>query len=225
MPGTDGGGAVVRAPLSRERIVGVAIELVDRGGLESLTMRTLGRELGVEAMSLYNHVENKDDLLDGMLDTVVGEIDLPDAGADWKEAIRVRAISAHDVFARHSWASVLIDSRRSASAVRFRYYDAVIGSLRQGGFSLELTAHAFSILDSYIKGFALQETSMSFERDRDLAETAEMLLQAIATDYPYLAELTEHTLSAGHSYQAQFEFGLDLILDALDRARIPDAGG
>jgi len=209
--------AKTRVPLSRERVLRAAVALADADGIESLTMRALSRELGVEAMSLYNHVANKDDLLDGMVDVAVNEIELPAPVADWKVAMRRRAVSAHAMYARHPWASVLIDSRRSPSPVRFRYYNAVIGNLRQAGFTIEMSAHAFSVLDSYIKGFALQQTSMSFEDEDQFAKAASALMRLIAVEYPYLAELTKHTLDTGHSYEDQFEFGLDLILDGLER--------
>lgn len=211
--------AKTRVTLSRERVLRAAVALADADGIESLTMRALGRELGVEAMSLYNHVANKDDLLDGMVDVAVLEIELPAPGADWRVAMRRRAVSAHAMYARHPWANVLIDSRRSPSPARFRYYNAVIGSLRQAGFSIEMSAHAFSVLDSYIKGFALQQTSMSFEDEEQLTKAAAELFRVIAVDYPYLAEMTKHTLDTGHKYEDQFEFGLDLILDALERIR------
>ena len=145
-----------RVPLSRERVLRAAVLLADEDGIDALTMRELGLRLGVEAMSLYNHVANKDDILDGMVDLVVGEIDLPANAADWKQAMRARAISAQAVFARHPWVSPLIDSRQSSGPARLRYFDWVIGKLRRAGFSLEASAHAFSVLDSYIYGFGRQ---------------------------------------------------------------------
>src|SRR5665647_3886444 len=154
-----------RAPLSRERVLAAAVSLVDEAGLGSLTMRELGQRLGVEAMSLYNHVANKDDILDGMVDLVVGEIDLPSDTVDWKEAMRRRAISAQAVFSRHPWASALIDSRESSGPERLRYFEWVIGTLRRAGFTLEMAARAFSVLDSYIYGFGRQQLNMSAEGD------------------------------------------------------------
>ena len=139
-----------RSPLSRERVLAAAVSFVDEAGLGALTMRELGQRLGVEAMSLYNHVANKDDILDGMVDLVVGEIDLPSDTADWKEAMRRRATSAQAVFTRHPWASGLVDSRQSSGPARLRYFDWMVGTLRRAGFSLEMSARAFSILDSYI---------------------------------------------------------------------------
>ena len=208
-----------RAPLNRERVLGAAVLLADEDGIESLTMRKLGLRLGVEAMSLYNHVANKDDLLDGMVDLVVSEIDLPAAAVDWKEAMRRRAISAQAVFSRHPWASGLIDSRESSGPARLRYLDWVLGTLRQAGFTLELAARAFSVLDSYIYGFGRQRLNMSAAPDITPEEMAEAFLRAIPADeYPYLREMVvEHAMDAGYDEGADFAFGLDLILDGLER--------
>src|SRR5215467_11850699 len=154
---------VRRAPLSRERVLRAALVIVDKGGLEALTMRQLGRALGVEAMSLYNHVANKEDVLDGLIDLMFSEIDLPCDGGDWKTAMRQRAISAREVLGRHRWAIGLMESRRSPGPATLRHHDAVLACLRQAGFSVEMTAHAYSLLDSYIYGFALQEASLPFD--------------------------------------------------------------
>ena len=148
-------------------MLGAAVVLADEDGIESLTMRELGLRLGVEAMSLYNHVANKDDILDGMVDLVVSEIDLPSDAVDWKEAMRRRAISAQAVFSRHPWASGLIDSRESSGPARLRYFDWVVGTLRRAGFTLEMAARAFSLLDSYIYGFGRQQLNMSAGGDID----------------------------------------------------------
>ena len=210
-----------RATLSRDGVLRAAVALADGVGLWTLTMRKLGEAVGVEAMSLYNHVANKDDLLDGMVDLVFSEIQLPSAGADWKTAMRRRAVSAREVLSRHPWAIALMDSRTSPGPATLRHHDAVIGSLREGGFSIELAAHAFSALDSYIYGFALQETSLPFDSAEETAEVAQMILQQLPADrYPHLAELTvQHVLQPGYDYGDEFAFGLDLILDGLDRAR------
>ena len=210
-----------RPPLTRERVLRAAVGLADESGIDSLTMRKLGDAVGVEAMSLYNHVANKDDLLDGMIDLVFSEIGLPSGGSDWKTAMRQRAISAREVLSRHRWAIGLMDSRSSPGAATLRHHDAVIGSLREGGFSIEMAAHAFSVLDSYIYGFALQEASLPFETDEETAELAQTILQQFPVDeYPHLTELTvEHVLQPGYDYGNEFEFGLDLILDGLERAR------
>jgi AcrR family transcriptional regulator len=180
-------------------------------------MRELGLRLGVEAMSLYNHVANKDEILDGMVDLVLSEIDLPSDTADWKEAMRRRAISAQAVFSRHPWASSLVDSRESSGPGRLRYFDWVLGTLRRAGFSLELAARAFSVLDSYIYGFGRQQLNMSAGGDVKPEEMAEVFLRAIPADeYPYLREMVvEHAMNSGYDDTADFEFGLDLVLDGL----------
>ena len=208
-----------RVPLSRERVLGAAVLLADAEGLESLTMRELGLRLGVEAMSLYNHVANKDDILDGMVDLVVSEIDLPSDTVDWKGAMRRRAISAHSVFSRHPWASSLIDSRESSGPARLRYLDWVLGTLRRAGFTLEMALRAFSVLDSYIYGFGRQQLSMAASPDVRPEQRAEAFLNAIpADDYPYLREMVvDHAMTSGYDQGADLEFGLDLILDGLQR--------
>jgi AcrR family transcriptional regulator len=208
-----------REPLSRERVLGAAVLLADEDGLESLSMRKLGQRLGVEAMSLYNHVANKDDLLDGMVDLVVSEIDLPSGAVDWTEAMRRRAISAQAVFSRHPWASALIDSRESSGPARLRYFDWVIGTLRRAGFTLELAIRAFSLLDSYVYGFGRQQLNVSTPPDARPEEMTEAFLRAIPADqYPYLREMVvDYAMKTGHDESADFGFGLDLILDGLRR--------
>ncbi len=208
-----------RVPLTRDRVLGAAVLLADEDGIESLTMRGLGLRLGVEAMSLYNHVANKDDILDGMVDLVVSEIDLPSDTVDWKEAMRRRAISAQSVFSRHPWASALIDSRMSSGPARLRYFDWMFGTLRRAGFTLEMAARAFSVLDSYIYGFGRQQLNMSAGRDIKPEEMAEAFLHALPADeYPYLREMVvEYAMNSGHDEEADFEFGLNLILDGLER--------
>jgi AcrR family transcriptional regulator len=204
--------------LSRERVLAAAVSLVDEAGLGSLTMRELGQRLGVEAMSLYNHVANKDDILDGMVDLVVSEIDLPSDTADWKEAMRRRATSAQAVFTRHPWASGLVDSRQSSGPARLRYFDWVVGTLRRAGFSIEMSARAFSILDSYVYGFGRQQLNLSAGSDMSPEEMAEAFSHAIPADeYPYLREMVDYAITSVHDDSADFEFGLSLILDGLER--------
>ena len=209
-----------RARLTRDRVLGAAVALADESGIESLSMRKLGQALGVEAMSLYNHVANKGELLDGMVDVVFGEIDLPGGEVSWKAAMRQRALSARRVLGRHRWAIGLMESRTSPGPGTLRHHDAVLGCLRGAGFSIEMTAHAYSLLDSYIYGFALQEASLPFDSGEETAEVAEAILaQAPADAYPYLTELAvEHVLKPGYDYGDEFEIGLDLILDGLERA-------
>jgi AcrR family transcriptional regulator len=210
-----------RQPLSRERVVRAAMALADAGGIDALTMRRLGDELGVEAMSLYKHVANKDDLIDGMTDAVFAEIELPSGATDWGTAMRERAVSVRAALSRHPWATPLMQSRTSPGPATMRHHDTVIGTLRTAGFSVALTAHAFSALDSYIYGFALQQRSLPFETGEQTAELAEAILaQFPAEAYPHLAELTvQHVLQPGYDYGDEFEFGLDLVLDGLERAR------
>jgi AcrR family transcriptional regulator len=212
-------GAQARRPLSRERIIQAAVEVADHTGVASLTMRKIADRLGVEAMSLYHHVANKDDVLDGMVDDVFSEIDLPAADAGWREAMRQRAISARHALLRHPWAVGLLDSRTSPGPATLRHHDAVIGTLRRAGFSVALAAHAFSLLDSYIYGFSLQELSLPFRSPDEVAQVAGQILDQLPTaDYPYLAEFaTEHVLRRGYDYGEEFEYGLDLILDGLER--------
>jgi AcrR family transcriptional regulator len=214
-----------REPLSRERVLGAAVQLADESGIEALSMRKLGLRLGVEAMSLYNHVAGKDDLLDGVVDLVVSEIELPADAVGWKEAMRRRAISAQTVFSRHPWASTLIDSRESSGPARLRYFDWVLGTLRRAGFTLEMAARAFVVLDSYVYGFGRQQLNSSAAGDLSPEQMAEAFLTALPADeYPYLREIVvEHAMKSGYDETADFEFGLDLILDGLERHR--DRGG
>ena len=221
MSASTAGGRAPRIPLTRERVLHAAVALADASGSETLSMRKLGEALGVEAMSLYNHVANKEDLLDGMIDMVFAEIDLPTGWADWRAAMRQRAISARRVLSRHGWAIGLMESRSSPGRATLRHHDAVIGCLRDAGFSIELAAHAFSVLDSYIYGFALQERSLPFPTPEQTAGLAQDILASFPADrYPHLAELTaRHVLQPGYDYGDEFEFGLDLILDGLERIR------
>jgi AcrR family transcriptional regulator len=217
---TDYPGNEPRTRLNRDKVVRAAIDLADTGGIESLSMRKLGGELGVEAMSLYKHVANKGDLVDGMIDGVFGEIALPSGGTDWKSAMRGRAISVREVMSRHPWATGLMESRTTPGPATLGHHDAVLGSLRGAGFSIELAAHAFSVLDSYIYGFALQETNLPFDSAEQTANPAQRILAQLSSDeYPHLAELTiKHVLQSGYHYGDEFQFGLDLILDGLERA-------
>lgn len=210
-----------RTPLSRDRVLRAAIALADQSGIESLTMRKLGQELRVEAMSLYNHVANKDDVLQGIADLVMSEIDLFSSQADWKSAMRERAISAREVFSRHPWASSLVASRTTPGPGTLRHHDAVIGSLRHGGFSIGMAAHAFSALDSYIYGFAEQQQNLTYTTSAEAAAVAENILRQLPADeYPNLTEMIiEHALKPGYDYAEEFAFGLDLILDGLERVR------
>jgi AcrR family transcriptional regulator len=217
-----------RTPLSRERVLRTAVRLADEGGIESLTMRKLARELGVEAMSLYNHVANKGDLVDGIVDLVVAEIELPDATGEWAAAIRECAVSAHETFLRHPWACSLVLSptiTRTARTPRLRYMEWLLRRLRDAGFSPELTYHAYHALDAHVLGFTLWQLEHSaaakaIAGTQDFAEFAAGFIRQLRSEYPCLAEHAEQHLAApSDDGQREFEFGLDLILDGLERAR------
>lgn len=209
-----------RGRLNRDQVLRAAVALADAHGIESLTMRKLGVKLGIEAMSLYNHVANKVDLLDGMIDCVFAEIELPPGEPDWRTAVRRRAISAREVLSRHRWATALMESRTSPGPATLRHHNAVLGLLRGAGFSIEMAAHAYSVMDSYIYGFALQETSLPFDSAETTTKTAQAIMARFAAgEYPHLTELAvEHVLKPGYDYGHEFEYGLDLILNGLERA-------
>ena len=209
-----------RAPLTPERVLRAAVALADAGGIESLTMRRLGQELGVEAMSLYKHVANKEALLDGMVDLVFAEIELPSPGDGWRTAMRARAVSARNALTRHAWAPPLMQSRTAPGPATLHHHDTVIGTLRGAGFSVVLTAHAFSALDAYVYGFALQQRSLPFDTLEEAQEVGRQMFARMPPGaYPHLTELTvEHILQPGYDYGDEFEYGLDLVLDGLQRA-------
>jgi AcrR family transcriptional regulator len=210
-----------REPLTRERVLEAAVKLGDQGGIESLSMRKLGQELGVEAMALYYHFASKDEVLDGSVDLVFSEIDLPACGTDWKTAMRQRALSVRDVLSRHRWAIGLMESRTNPGPANLRHHDAVIGSLRAAGFDMAMAAHAYSLLDSYIYGFALTKMNLPFDTSQEIAAVAQSMLQPSPLDeYPNLEQmLTEHVMKPGYDFGDEFEYGLDLILDGFERVR------
>ena len=212
-----------RARLSRQRVLEAAIALAARDGIESLTMRKLADELGAGAMSLYYYVPNKDQLIDGMIDIVFGEIELPPTDVDWKTAMRKRALSTREVLARHRWAIGLMEGRTDHGLANLRLHDAVLGCLRAAGFSLETTVHAYSVLDAYIYGFALQESDMSSETAEDFAAEAQRQMveyEAALANFPHLVEVVGgYVAKSGYDYATEFLFGLDLILDGLDKLR------
>jgi len=210
-----------RIPLTRSRVVQTALDRADQGGLEALTMRKLGQELGVEAMALYHHFAKKDDLIDGMVDLVFGEIALPVAGADWRTAMRQRALSVRDALLRHRWAIGLMESPRTPGPANLRHHDAVIGNLRADGFDIAMAAHAYSLLDAYIYGFALTKMNLPFQSSEEVGEVAQTMLEPFPVGaYPHLVEiLTDHVMKPGYDYGDEFEYGLDMILDGIERAR------
>src|SRR6266550_5430939 len=207
-----------RLPLNRDRILQAALELVDEGGIESLTMRKLGQALGFEAMSLYNHVANKDDVLDGILDLVLGESEPPSPAGDWDSAIRTSAISVHEALGRHPWSCTLLMAPEHARPARVRYMDLLLGRLREAGFSAETTYTAYHVLDAHIFGFSLWETSHTYTAE-EVSNFEAKFAQTITADaYPYLHEHAQQHFSEGpHREVSAFEFGLDLILDGLKK--------
>ncbi|MFE4667943.1 TetR/AcrR family transcriptional regulator [Streptomyces sp. NPDC056716] len=217
--GASGRGAAGRTPLSRERVIRTAVAVADEKGSASLTMRAIAAPLGVEAMSLYHHVAGREDILDGMVDTVFGEIEppVPDPGGNWRAAMGRRARSARAALLRHPWAIGLMDSRSQPGPATLRHHDAVLGALRTAGFSVPMTAHAISLIDSYLYGFVLQELSLPIRGGAEPDEVAGAILREMPPGaYPHLAELaTEHVLKPGYDYAQEFDFGLTLILDAL----------
>jgi AcrR family transcriptional regulator len=212
---------VASGRLSRERVLSAAVAHADAGGLEALSMRTLAEMLEVAPMALYRHVANKDDLTDAMVDVVFSEIGVPSGGGDWKTAMRQRAIAVRDALSRHRWAIGLMESRRSPGAANLRHHDAVIGRLRAAGFSIAMAAHAYSLLDSYIYGFAMTKLNLPFETGAEVADVAESMLQPFpANEYPNLVEfITEHAMKPGYDYGDEFEYGLDVILDGLEQVQ------
>ncbi|MFD1147155.1 TetR/AcrR family transcriptional regulator [Saccharothrix hoggarensis] len=215
-----------RVPLSRDRVLRAAAAIADARGVGALTMRSLADGLGVKPMSLYHHVANKDEILDGIVDLVFSRIELPTPGGDWRHEMRRRARSARDVLRRHPWAIGLLESRAAPGPATLRHHDATIGTLRRAGFPVDLTAHAFALLDSYVYGFAVQEAALPFQGGPDTAAdvTAEIMRHLRPEEYPHLVEMaTEHVLRPGYDFGDEFEFGLDVILDALAR-RLPDDG-
>lgn len=204
-----------RAPLTRARVLEAAVDLADREGLDALTMRRLGAELEVEAMSLYKHVANKEAILAGIVETVIAQIEVPSENEGWRDAMRRRAHSAREVMSRHAWAVGLLESGREMGPAHRRYLDAILGSLRSAGFSVELAAHAFWLLDAFVYGHVVQEANLSHGRPEAEAD--------VDADHPHLAEVTAAARTSAFSYDAEFDFGLELILDGLDDARAREA--
>ncbi|MDO8944105.1 MAG: TetR/AcrR family transcriptional regulator [Desulfobacterales bacterium] len=215
-------GARGHTPLSKERVLSQALALADNEGIEALSMRKLGRELDAGAMSLYHHVANKEELLDGMVDLVFAEIELPESQGDWQAAMRARAVSARDVLARHRWAIPLMASRTTPGPANMRHHEAVTACLRQAGFSIRMATHANWLLDSYTFGFALQEASLPFADAGELADMIDtvFLPQLPPEQYPYLNESATELLQSDYNPADEFPYGLSLILDALERDRL-----
>jgi AcrR family transcriptional regulator len=209
-----------RKPLSSARVLQAAVALADEAGLEAFSMRGLAQELGVVPMALYKHVANKEELLDGMVDIVFSEIELPSGDLDWTSAMRRRAVSTREALKRHSWAIGMMESRHPGPA-NLRNHNAVMGCLRKAGFSFEMAIHAYSVQDAYIYGFALQERDTGFETPDGAGEAAQRRARTIGglENYPYLVEITTKLPESGYDNAVEFAWGLDLILDGLDRLR------
>ncbi|WP_322633548.1 TetR/AcrR family transcriptional regulator [Glycomyces albidus] len=214
-----------RGSLSREKVLRAAVEMADAAGGEVPSTRRLAERLGVRAMALYHHFKNKDELLDGMVDLVFAEIELPEEGADWRTGMLRRAASMREALRRHPWAIGLMDSRANAGPATLRHHDAVLGCLRRGGFTVAGAAHAFSLVDSYVYGFAVQEHALPFDSGDDLEPVVEVMMEQappeeFAQRFPYLAEIAvEHALKPGYDYGEEFAIGLGLIVDGLERRR------
>jgi AcrR family transcriptional regulator len=209
-----------RPALNRQRVVQAAIQHADSAGLDALTMRQVAGMLEVAPMSLYRHISSRDDLIDAMIDVLFSEIALPLGSAHWKTAMRDRALSLRDLLARHRWAIGLMESRRRPGPSNLRHHDAVIGKLRSAGFDIAMVAHAYSLLDGYIYGYALTKMNIPFETtDEKTAMAQDMFEPFPANDYPNLAEfVTDHVMKPGYDYGEEFEYGLDLILSGLEQA-------
>jgi AcrR family transcriptional regulator len=200
-----------------------AVTVADAGGIAALTIRSLAAELGVKPMAVYHHVANKDEILDGIVDLVFSEIELPTVGGDWAEELTRRAHSARRVLRRHPWAVPLLESRTSPGPATLQHHDAVLGTLRAAGFSRALTAHAYALIDAYVYGFAVQEASLPFEGPDGVGEVAGPIVELMSTGaYPHMVEMaTEYYVRPGYDFSDEFGFGLDLVLDGL-RSRLTD---
>jgi AcrR family transcriptional regulator len=217
-PGKDSPKKRVR--LSRERVLQSAVAIADTAGIGSLTIRSLAQRLGVKPMSIYYYVPNKSAILDGIVDLVFSEIELPAVDGDWRSELVRRAKSARQVLSRHHWAIGLMESRKSPGPATLRHHDAVLGTLRAAGFTVEMTAHAYALLDSYVYGFALQEAALPFQGTSTTGDVTEPIMERFHTDqYPHLVEMaTEYILQPGYDFGEEFEFGLGVILNALTTA-------
>ncbi|SEJ54629.1 transcriptional regulator, TetR family [Arthrobacter sp. yr096] len=213
-----------RLPLSRERVLQCAVALADESGIAALTIRTLAQSMGTKPMSLYYYVANKDEILDGIVDMVFSEIELPLPDGDWREEMQQRAHAVRSALKRHPWAVGLLESRSAPGPATLRHHEATLATLRAAGFSVQLTAHAYALLDSYIYGFALQEAALPFEGRDTAAEITNPIMERFSTvEYPHMVEIAvEHVLKPGYDFGDEFAFGLNLILDGLSRLASAD---
>ena len=201
--------------VSRDQVLDAALEIADEGGLAAVTMTNVGARLGVEAMSLYRHIGNKEEMLDGLVDRVYGEIEVPVDATDWREALRRQAVSAHDVLRRHPWAIAVMESRAQPGPANLGHHDAMVGILFRAGFDGPSAVRVYNLLDSYIYGFALQEATLPFSSPEEMAEQSAQMLAAMADAYPNLATVQRELVGKGFVYAEEFEAGLDIILPAL----------
>lgn len=209
-----------RGTLTRTRVLEAAMVLADESGLEALTMRGLGERLGVEGMSLYRHVADKSDLLDGLVDLVYAEVELPPPGPDWRAWLRARAVAVHRALVDHRWATPLMESRVNPGPAVLGHHEAVLVVLLGAGFDSASATRAYNLLDSYIYGFAIQQVNLPFGDAAELAEVGEDMLAAMSMEaYPSLARVARELIDAGFDYAGEFEAGLDLVLDSIERLR------
>ncbi len=209
--------AAKREPLSRDRVLDGAMTIADEGGLASLTIRSLAHQVGVGPMSIYHYVANKDEIIDGIVDLVFGEMDIPSPDGDWRTEMHQRSTSVRQVLKRHPWSIPLLQSRTAPGPATLRHLDAVIGCLRSAGFSVEMTAHAYALIDSYVYGFGLSEAALPINGPETVTEVAESMTDRFSVGaYPHLLQFsTEHVMKPGYDFGAEFDFGLNLVLDAL----------
>lgn len=216
--------AAKRSSLSRQAVIAGAIEIADRIGVEPLTLRKLATHLGVKPMSIYHYVANKDEIIDGMVDAVFTEIEMPPPETPWRDAMTVRAHSAREALRRHPWAAGMLDSRTNPGPANLGHHDAVIACLRANGFSFALTGHAFATLDAFIYGFALQESSLPGQGDPQMTDLADEFLERFTEHFPALAEFTrEYVLQPGYAFRNEFDVGLELVLDGLEARHAAEA--
>lgn len=211
---------MTRQPLSKDRILRGALDVADAGGLAALTIRTLASELGVKPMAVYHYVANKEEILDGLVDLVFAEIDLPDSDGSWRPEIRRAMSSAREVLRRHPWAINLMESRPTPGPATLDHHEAILATLRKGGFALPAAAHAYALIDAYVYGFAVQETTLPLSEPEDVAALAESVMDTFVAGYPYLTEIaTQHVMQPGYDFGDEFEIGRELVLDALEQLR------
>jgi len=205
--------------MSRDRVLRGALAVADRGGLAGLTIRSLAAELGVKPMTVYYYVANKEEILDGLVDLVFSEIELPTVGGEWRTQISRRAHSARLALRRHPWAIPLLESRTAPGPATLRHHDAVLGTLRRAGFSREATAHAYAVLDAFVYGYAIQEASLPFEGPDGVGDVAGPIMELMSSgEYPHMVEMaTSYYLQPGYDFGNEFQYGLDLVLDGLSR--------